>query len=39
MVQRFSWDGYFGYQPYAPEVFEVVFTAGTTRLKGAAGVQ
>ena len=39
MVQRFSWDGYFGHQPYAPEVFEVVFSAGTTRVKGAAGVQ
>lgn len=34
MVQRFSWDAYMGYQDYAPEVFEVVFTAGTTRLKG-----
>lgn len=39
MVQRFSWDGYFGYQPYAPEVFEIVLSAGTTRVKGAAGVQ
>jgi hypothetical protein len=39
MVQRFSWDGYFGYQVYAPEVFEVVFSAGTTRIKGAAAVQ
>jgi len=38
MVQRFSWDGYFGHQPYAPEVFEVVLSAGTTRVKGAAGV-
>jgi hypothetical protein len=39
MVQRFSWDGYLGYQTYAPEVFEVVFSAGTTRIKGAAAVQ
>lgn len=39
MVQRFSWDGYFGYQTYDPNVFEVVFSAGTTRVKGAAGVQ
>lgn len=38
MVQRFSWDAYFGHQPYAPEVFEVVFSAGTTRIKGAAAV-
>lgn len=38
MVQRFSWDGYFGYQPYAPEVFEVVFSAGSTRIKGATAV-
>jgi hypothetical protein len=34
MVQRFSWDAYMGYQDYAPEVFEVVFSAGTTRVKG-----
>lgn len=39
MVQRFSWDGYFGYQPYAPEVFEVVLSAGTTRVKGDATIQ
>lgn len=38
-VQRFSWDAYMGYQTYAPEVFEVVLTAGTTRVKGAAEVQ
>ena len=38
MVQRFSWDAYLGHQPYAPEVFEVVFSAGTTRVKGAAAV-
>jgi len=39
MVQRFSWDGYLGYQTYDPNVFEVIFSAGTTRIKGAAGVQ
>jgi N4-gp56 family major capsid protein len=39
MVQRFSWDAYLGYQTYAPEVFEVVFNAGTTRIKGPAVVQ
>lgn len=39
MVQRFSWDGYFGYQVYNPEVFEVIFSAGTTRVKGAGAVQ
>lgn len=38
-VQRFSWDAYMGYQTYAPEVFEVVLSAGTTRLKGVAEVQ
>jgi len=39
MVQRFSWDGYLGYQTYDPNVFEVVFSAGTTRVKGPAAVQ
>jgi hypothetical protein len=39
MVQRFSWDGYLGHQVFAPEVFEVVFSAGSTRVKGAAVVQ
>lgn len=39
MVQRFSWDGYLGHQVYSPEVFEVVFSAGTTRIKGEAVVQ
>ena len=38
MVQRFSWDAYLGHQVYSPEVFEVVFSAGTTRVKGAASV-
>lgn len=39
MVQRFSWDAYLGYSAYAPEVFEVVLSAGTTRVKGDATVQ
>ena len=39
MVQRFSWDAYMGHQSYAPEVFEVVLSAGTTRIKGAASIQ
>ena len=34
MVQRFSWDAYIGHQVYAPEVFEVVLSAGSTRVKG-----
>jgi hypothetical protein len=34
-IYRFSYDQYMGYQPYQPEVFEVVFSAGTTRVKGA----
>jgi len=38
-VQRFSWDAYMGHQTYAPEVFEVVLSAGTTRVKGVAEVQ
>lgn len=38
MLQRFSWDAYLGHQPYAPEVFEVVFSAGSTRVKGATAV-
>ena len=33
-VNRFSWDAYVGHQPYRPEVFEVVFSAGSTRVKG-----
>ncbi len=37
-IYRFSWDAYLGHQPYAPEVFEVVLSAGTTRIKGAAQV-
>jgi N4-gp56 family major capsid protein len=38
-IYRFSFDQYMGYQPYRPEVFEVVFTAGTTRVKGPSKVQ
>lgn len=38
-IYRFSWDAYLGHQPYAPEVFEVVLSAGTTRVKGQAKVQ
>lgn len=34
-IYRFSYDQYMGYQPFQPEVFEVVFSAGTTRVKGA----
>lgn len=37
-VYRFSWDAFQGYQTYAPEVFEVVFSAGSTRVKGATQV-
>ena len=39
MIQRFSWDAYMGHQVYAPEVFEVVLSAGTTRIKGQAAIQ
>jgi hypothetical protein len=38
-IYRFSWDAFMGYQTYAPEVFEVVFSAGSTRIKGATTVQ
>ena len=38
-IYRFSYDQYMGYQPFRPEVFEVVFSAGTTRIKGRAAVQ
>lgn len=34
-VYRFSWDAYMGYQAWSPEVFEVVFSSGTVRHKGA----
>lgn len=38
-IYRFTWDQYMGYQPFRPELFEVVFSAGSTRLKGARKVQ
>jgi hypothetical protein len=38
-IYRFSWDAYLGYQTYAPEVFEVVFSAGSYRVKGPTAVQ
>ena len=33
-IYRFSWDDRIGFQPYNPDVFEVVFSAGSTRIKG-----
>ncbi len=38
-IYRFTFDQYMGYQPYRPEIFEVVFSAGSTRVKGARVVQ
>lgn len=38
-IFRFSYDQYMGYQPFQPEVFEVVFSAGSTRIKGTRAVQ
>jgi N4-gp56 family major capsid protein len=38
-IYRFSWDDYMGYQLFNPDVFEVIFSAGTTRVKGDAVVQ
>lgn len=38
-IHRFSFDQYMGYQPFSPEVFEVVFSAGSMRYKGARAVQ
>jgi len=38
-IHRFSWDQYLGYQTYRPEVIETVFSAGTTRYKGAAEIR
>lgn len=37
-IYRFSWNDRMGHQPYAPEVFEVVFSSGAVRHKGALGV-
>jgi N4-gp56 family major capsid protein len=36
-IYRFSWNDRMGHQPYAPEVFEVVFSSGSVRFKGAMG--
>lgn len=33
-MYRFSWDTYLKYQAFRPEVYEVVFSAGSVRLKG-----
>jgi len=38
-IYRFTWDQYMGYQAYRPELFEVVFSAGSFRIKGATKVQ
>ncbi len=38
-IKRFSFDQYIGYQPFAPEVFETVFSAGSVRVKGATVIQ
>ena len=38
-IYRFSYDQYMGYAPWQPEVFEVIFSAGTTRIKGPKTVQ
>lgn len=34
-IYRYSWNDRMGHQPFAPEVFEVVFSAGSVRVKGA----
>lgn len=34
-IYRFTWNDRMGYQPFAPETFEVVFSAGSVRYKGA----
>jgi hypothetical protein len=38
-IFRFSWDQYLGYQTFQPEVSEVVFSAGSFRVKGPTKVQ
>ena len=38
-IQRFTSDQYLGYGSYRPEVYEVFFSAGTTRIKGTTTVQ
>lgn len=38
-MHRFSWDGYFAYAPYTPEVFECWIGAGANRIDfGAMGI-
>jgi hypothetical protein len=37
-IYRYSWNDRMGHQPYAPEVFEVMFSAGAVRIKGAMTV-
>lgn len=34
MIQRISWDGYFGYQPFNKNAWEVAYVAGSNRLVG-----
>jgi hypothetical protein len=34
-IYRYSWNDRMGHQPFAPEVFEAVFSSGSVRLKGA----
>lgn len=34
-IYRFTWNDRMGYQPYAPENYEVVFSSGSVRYKGA----
>lgn len=38
-IYRFSFDQYMGYQPFHPEFFEVVLSAGSTRYKGDRVIQ
>lgn len=38
-VYRFSWDMYQGYQPYAPEVYDVYYFVAPIRFKGRAKTQ
>jgi len=33
-MHRFSWDGYLKYQRFRPELYEVVYSRGSTRVKG-----
>lgn len=33
-IYRYSWNDRMGHQPFAPEAFEVVFSAGSVRYKG-----